>query len=123
MSDADTLRELLAADGWVPGSVAMNALSRLEARAAQADLAVEHAMTQERLRAEFAVEADRLREALGRVKMGCLLDVRAAAFGPEIGVRYTETIRAGIAGACARLEQFIDASLAPTTGDRNSGHP
>jgi hypothetical protein len=61
-------------------------------------------------RAEFE-RAGRLERALGSVRRHSLLRIRRAAFAPEIGVRYTETIRAGIAAECARLEQFIDKEL------------
>lgn len=52
-----------------------------------------------------------LERVIGGVLMGSLLDVRRAAFGPEIGVRYTEAIRADIAGACRRLEDVCRDAL------------
>ena len=56
-------------------------------------------------------ENERLRAALGAVRMHSLLQVRRAAFAPEIGVKYTEAIRADICNEIWRLEQFIDAAL------------
>jgi hypothetical protein len=48
---------------------------------------------------------------LGPVLLGCLLRIRQAAFAPEIGVRYTEAIRAEIEQECRRLEDFVRAQI------------
>jgi hypothetical protein len=55
--------------------------------------------------------AGRLENALKTVLLDSLLDVRRAAFSPEIGCRYTESIRAEIANACRRLEDHVRAAL------------
>jgi hypothetical protein len=57
-------------------------------------------------------ERGEAQEALRQVRHACLLNIRRAAFGPEIGVRYTEAIRAEIGNECWKLEQFIDRFLA-----------
>jgi len=60
---------------------------------------------------EAEQERDRLREALGSLLKHSLLQVRAAAFGPKIGVRYTEAIRSSIEQEIRRMEDFIRAAL------------
>jgi hypothetical protein len=68
-------------------------------------------------------EVERLRDALGTIRLHSLLAIRRAAFAPTLGVRYSEAIRADIASECARLEQFIDATLAksPASSVSSSG--
>ena len=58
-----------------------------------------------------------LETALSHVGASSLLKIRAAAFTPEIGVRYTEDIRLSIADECQRLEEYVRAALAPDTGE------
>lgn len=56
--------------------------------------------------------AQRYRDALEQALTHSLLEIRRAAFAPEIGVRYTDDIRRGIADECRRLEDFIRATIA-----------
>ncbi len=51
-------------------------------------------------------------EALRQLKLASLLQVRRAAFAPQIGVRYTEAIRSDIEREIRALEQSVDAALA-----------
>jgi hypothetical protein len=62
--------------------------------------------------AKVVAERDRLREALHAVKKASLLEIRRAAFAPEIGTRMTEKWRMDIADACRKLEDSIDDALA-----------
>lgn len=50
-------------------------------------------------------------EFIGGALLHCLLQIRRAAFAPEIGVRYTEGIRSDIAAECFRLEDACRAYL------------
>jgi hypothetical protein len=62
-----------------------------------------------------AEELEALREceaSLRRIHLGCLLDVRRAAFSPPLGARYTEAIRNDISQECARLENEAKRTLA-----------
>lgn len=54
---------------------------------------------------------ERLRRFINGVLLGSLLDIRRAAFGPPIGCRYSEAIRADIGGACRTLEQACHKAL------------
>lgn len=62
-------------------------------------------------RNRFMARNEKLREALLEAVSFSLLEIRKAAFGPEIGVRYTEAIRADIADKCRALEDSIRAAL------------
>ena len=55
----------------------------------------------------IAAERESYRIALGVVLKASLLRIRAAAFSPQIGVRYTEAIRAEIAEQCWHLENYV----------------
>ena len=52
-----------------------------------------------------------LRRTLAAVRLHSLLKVRAAAFGPKIGVRYTEEIRGAIADELRIMEDDIERVL------------
>lgn len=58
-----------------------------------------------------AARVAELEAVVSRVLMGSLMAVRRAAFSPEIGVRYTEAIRAEIADECRRLEDLCRDAL------------
>jgi hypothetical protein len=53
----------------------------------------------------------RYRTALQQIVKHSLLNVRRAAFGPEIGTKMTEAYRADIADECRRLEEIARAAL------------
>jgi predicted nucleic acid-binding Zn-ribbon protein len=60
-----------------------------------------------------------LAECLKKVRTGSLMAIRRAAFAPEIGVRYSEAIRADISNECWLLERDIDKVL----GDPPTPYP
>ncbi len=64
---------------------------------------------------------DQLEAALKAVRLGSLLNVRRAAFAPDIGVRYTEAIRSDIEREVRALEDYIDSALAQVRPGRPTG--
>lgn len=59
----------------------------------------------------LAKRVEELERFVNGALLHSLLDIRRAAFAPELGVRYTEAIRSDVAGSCARLEQACHAIL------------
>lgn len=112
----DKLRAITAPHRIV-GTV-QEAADEIEALRAQVEAARDEALEAKaeasaarRLAHELAAQVEAAEQALNIALNGSLLDIRRAAFAPDIGVRYTEAIRAEIANACFRLEEGIREAL------------